>query len=83
MTPTPANKSWRFAKKNESSNLYVAHTALALYTIIRPIVKSNKVSITKIKSGVDLFADNAEHPCISLLRAVWHIDHVILIATKL
>jgi hypothetical protein len=38
---------------------------------MRPIVNRSNVRITNIKSGVDLFAVNAEHPCIDYLRAVW------------
>jgi hypothetical protein len=60
-TPSPANRSWRLAKKKESSNLYVAHTALALYTMIRPMVNKESVTIMRKKSGVDLFVDTVTH----------------------
>lgn len=36
--PTPANRSCLLAKKKLSSNLYSAHTAEALYTMMTPIV---------------------------------------------
>ena len=36
--PTPANNSCRLAKKKLSSNLYSAHIAEALYTMMIPIV---------------------------------------------
>lgn len=52
--PTPANKVCLLAKKKESSNLYSAHTALALYTMISPTASSVNVTINKIKSGVVL-----------------------------
>lgn len=62
MIPMPANNSCRLAKKKESSYLYVAHTALALYTMMSPIVNSNNVMITSKKSGDVFFVCKAEHP---------------------
>jgi hypothetical protein len=60
-TPSPANNSCLLAKKNESSNLYEAHTALALYTIMSPIVSNERVNTIKMKSGVVFLVDNVAH----------------------
>lgn len=66
--PKAANSSCRFAKKNASSNLYVAHMALALYTMIKPIESSKNVIKIKMKSGDLLFVDTPNTPSFLSLR---------------